>query len=161
MAPLVVLIVSFGGASLVFRWVRGDWCYELAGRVAAAAMFVFTGVSHFIFPAEMAEMVPPVFPAPGLWVLGTGVAEILGGVGLLFTRTSRFSAWCLALFLVAVFPANVFAAIHEVGFGGHREGLRYLWFRAPLQAAFLAWVVYFGILAKRPGVRSNIATSRP
>ena len=158
MAPLVVLIVSFGVASLVLRLVRGEWSHGLAGRVAAAAMFVFTGTSHFIFPGEMAEMVPPVFPAPRLWVLATGVAEVLGGVGLLFTRTSRLSAWGLAVFLVAVFPANIFAAIHEVGMGGHREGLGYLWLRAPLQAVFLAWVVYFGILAgrrTRSGSRSD------
>jgi len=112
-------------------------------------MFVFTGVSHFIFPGPMAEMVPPIFPSPELWVAFTGGAEILGGIGLLVPRTSRLSAWGLALFLVAVFPANVFAAIHQVGMGGHRDGLGYLWFRAPLQVVFLAWVVYFGIISPR------------
>ena len=145
MAPLVVLIVVFGVASLVLRSTRGRWSHGMAGRVAAAVMFVFTGTSHFIFAGEMAEMVPPFFPAANLWVLFTGVAEILGGVGLLFARTSRLSAWCLVLFLVGVFPANVYAAVNQVGMGGHREGLGYLWFRAPLQVVFLAWVVYFGI----------------
>jgi uncharacterized membrane protein len=147
MAPLVLLVVSFGIASWVLRWVRGEWCHGPAGRVAAAAMFLFTGVSHFVFPIEMAAMVPSAFPAPRLWVLATGVAEILGGLGLLVTGTSRLSAVCLAVLLVAVFPANVFAAIHKVGVGGHLEGIRYLWFRAPLQVVFLAWVVYFGIFA--------------
>lgn len=94
----------------------------------------------------MAEMVPPVFPAPEAWVLITGVAEILGGLGLLFPRTQRISARCLAAFLVGVFPANVYAAIHQVGLGGHQEGTAYLWIRVPLQVFFLAWVVYFGIV---------------
>jgi len=146
-APLIVLIASFGVASFALRLVRGEWSFGPAGRIAAAVMFVFTGVSHFIFPDELTEMVPPVFPAPTLWVYLTGVAEILGGVGLLVPRVSRLSAWCLALFLVAIFPANIYAAINEVGMGGHREGLDYLWLRAPLQAIFLVWVCYFGILS--------------
>ena len=147
MAPLVVLIASFCVAAVALRLIRGEWSLGLAGRIAAAVMFVFTGVSHFIFPDEMAEMVPPIFPAPKFWVYLTGVAEILGGIGLLVPRVSRLAAWCLAAFLVAIFPANVYAAINEVGMGGHREGLEYLWLRAPLQATFLVWVSYFGIVA--------------
>jgi len=143
-APLVVLLVSFGFTLVGFRTLRGRWSTGLAGRAAAAVMFVFTGTSHFIFPAEMAEMVPSVFPSPRIWVAATGVAEILGGVGLLVPRTSRIAAWALALFLVAVFPANVYAAINEVGMGGHRDGTGYLWLRGPLQVVFLAWVGYFG-----------------
>jgi uncharacterized membrane protein len=120
-------------------------------------MFVFTGASHFIFPAEMAEMVPSVFPEPRFWVAVTGIAEILGGIGLLVPRTSRLAAWALAAFLVGVFPANVYAAINKVGMGGHLEGTSYLWFRGSLQAVFLAWVVYFGIYrpARSPAVESK------
>ena len=150
MAPLVVLIVAFVVALAAMRLTRGRWSAGPAGRIAAAVMFVFTGVSHFIFPGQMAEMVPPVFPAPAVWAYLTGVAEILGGIGLLVPRTSRIAAWCLAAFLVAIFPANIYAAINEVGMGGHRDGLDYLWLRAPLQAIFLVWVSYFGLVANHP-----------
>ena len=145
MAPLAVLIGSFAIALLAVRLLRGRWSAGLAGRIAAAAMFVFTGLSHFIFPAEMAAMVPTVFPAPRLWVAATGVAEVLGGVGLLVPRASRPAAWALALFLILVFPANIFAAVNQVGMGGHLRGAGYLWIRGPLQLVFLGWVVYFGI----------------
>jgi len=147
MAPLVILIVTFGVASMMLRLVRGHWSIDLAGLVATAVLFVFTGVSHFVFPASMAEMVPPIFPAPRLWVFLTGMAEIAGSLGLLFPKTRPLAAWSLAVFLVAVFPANVFAAVNQVGMGGHVEGPGYLWFRAPLQLILLAWVVYFGILS--------------
>jgi len=40
----------------------------------------------------------------------TGVLEILGAIGLLVPATSRFAALCLAILLLAVFPANVRAA---------------------------------------------------
>lgn len=146
MAPLMVLLATFAAASVWTRLSDGDWSHGLAGRVAAAVMFVFTGVSHFVFPEPLIEMVPPVFPAPSTWVTATGVAEAAGGVGLLPRRTRRLSAWCLAAFLIAVFPANVYAALEGVGVGGHASGPGYLWFRAPLQIGFLAWVVYFGLV---------------
>ena len=77
----LVSIFKENGAlrNVAFVLVSGDDPAKM-GRVAAAAMFVFTGVSHFILPAPMAEMVPSVFPAPMVWVIGTGVAEILGGI---------------------------------------------------------------------------------
>lgn len=161
MAPLIVLLVSFAVASLMLRVVRGRWNHGLAGRVAAALMFVSTGVSHFVFPGPMAEMVPPILLAPRVWVAVTGVAEILGGVGLLFERTRRLSAWCLAAFLVAVFPANVYAAIHETGMGRHLDGVGYLWFRAPLQVFFLAWVVLFGVGRVHFRTPSPVNSTRP
>lgn len=158
MAPLVILLVVFGLASAALRVLRGEWLPGPSGRIAAAAMFVFTGISHFLFPAPMAEMVPPVFPAPQLWVAATGVVEVVGGIGLLSVRTRPLAAWGLAIFLVAVFPANVYAALERVGMGGHREGPGYLWFRAPLQVFFLAWVVYFGV--SEPRRRSTAAIGR-
>ena len=85
MAPLIVLLFSFAFVSATFRMLRGNWAVGRSGLAAAASMFIFTGVSHFIFPEAMTEMVPPIFPAPRVWVAGTGVAEIAGGVGLLFT----------------------------------------------------------------------------
>ena len=145
MAPLSLLLFSFGCVLLVLRWARGRWLVTVSGRVAIAVMFVFTGVSHFFLPGPMAEMVPPLFSRPDRWVALTGVAEILGGVGLLVPRARLVAAWCLAVFLVAVFPANVYAAQHQVGPGGHAQGLAYLWFRAPLQLLFLVWVLVFGL----------------
>jgi len=150
MAPLLVLLGVFGATIAWLRLRRGRWLLAPAGRAAAAAMFVFTGVSHFPLAESMAAMVPPAVPAPLLVVYATGVLEILGGIGLLVPRTRRAAAWCLALFLVAVFPANVYAALNRVGLGGHADGPGYLWLRAPLQVFFLAWVVGFGLVADRP-----------
>jgi len=62
-------------------------------------------------------------------VTTTGVLEILGGVGLLIPLTAHAAAICLAILLVALFPANVRAA---------REGLTILGrpaMRLPLRRA--------------------------
>ena len=120
-----------------------------AGRIALAALFVVTGAAHFMVTEPMAQMVPPPFP-PVATVLATGVLEILGAIGLLVPRTSTLAAWCLLALLVAMFPANIYAAIHHTGLGSHVDGPSYLWQRAPLQLLLLVWAWVFGI---RMGVR--------
>ncbi|MDH3786725.1 MAG: DoxX family membrane protein [Acidobacteriota bacterium] len=108
MAPLVVLILTFAFSLLALR-VRDDrWSVRPAGRLAIAVMFVFTGMSHFFMAERMIAMVPPAFPRPELWVVGTGIAEIFGGVALLIPGLSRVAAGCLIVLLLGVFPANVY-----------------------------------------------------
>ncbi len=58
----------------------------------------------------MIAIVPPRLPAPALLVTITGVLELLGAVGLLIPATRVAAAVCLFLLMVAMFPANVYAA---------------------------------------------------
>lgn len=152
MAPLIVLLSVFGLFLLIARLrgrsrsgAGGDARTTIrGGRIALAAMFVFTGTSHFFITEELIAMLPPSVPDRTLIVLATGVLEILGGVGLLLERTRRSAAWALAAFLVLVFPANVYSALHETGMGGHAAGPAYLLVRTPVQLIFLAWTIHFG-----------------
>jgi uncharacterized membrane protein len=70
----------------------------------------------------MAAMIPPRLRSRG-WlsprnlVIFTGICEILGGIGLLVPATRVTSGVALALFLVAVFPANAYAARNKDRFG--------------------------------------------
>ena len=75
-------------------------------------MFVLTGVAHFAPPlrGDMIAIVPPRLPAPGLLVTVTGVLELLGAVGLLLPGTRVAAALCLMVLMLAMFPANVYAA---------------------------------------------------
>jgi uncharacterized membrane protein len=75
-------------------------------------MFVLTGVAHFAPPlrAALIAIVPPQLPAPGLLVTVTGVLEFLGAVGLLVPSTRVAAALCLLLLMLAMFPANIYAA---------------------------------------------------
>ncbi|QYF75235.1 DoxX family membrane protein [Cryobacterium sp. PAMC25264] len=93
-------------------------------RVVLAVLFVVAGISHFVPSVQrtMTAMIPPRLRWRGLWsprnlVLITGVCEILGGVGLLLDATRVTSGVALAVFLVAVFPANAYAARHKERFG--------------------------------------------
>jgi uncharacterized membrane protein len=58
-------------------------------------------------------MVPPFLPAPELLVTVTGVLELGGAAGLLWSRTAPWAAGGLSALLVAMFPANVHKALAD------------------------------------------------
>lgn len=113
MEPLITLVVVtavllVAGAAGV-RKLR-PW--PVAVRGGLAAMFVLTGVVHFVYlREELIAMVPPALPAPGLLVTITGVLELLGAAGLLVRRTAPWAAGGLAALLLVMFPANVHKAL--------------------------------------------------
>lgn len=93
-------------------------------RVILAAVFVGMGILHFVPSVRrgMRAMIPPFFrrpgwPSPAVLVAVTGVCEILGGVGLLIPWVRIVAGLALAVFLIAVFPANAYAAADPKRFG--------------------------------------------
>lgn len=112
MVPLIVLLVSF--ATLRCLGLLGIASLNNIGlplRVALCLMFLLTASAHWgRGRADLIRMVPPAFPGPEILVTITGVLEILGAVGLLVPFTARWAAVCLAILLVALFPANIRAA---------------------------------------------------
>jgi uncharacterized membrane protein len=87
-----------------------SWTAAIAAGLAA--MFVLTGIAHFAPPLrrDLIAIVPPRLPAPAMLVTGTGVLELLGAVGLLLPATRVAAAACLLVLMLAMFPANVYAA---------------------------------------------------
>lgn len=51
------------------------------GRVVMGALYVVTGVGHFVLARAFEGIVPDYLPAHRALVLVSGVAEIAGGVG--------------------------------------------------------------------------------
>jgi uncharacterized membrane protein len=89
-------------------------------RYAMSAMFIFTAISHF-HPRtrpDLIRMVPPFFPRPGLLVTITGILELLGGLGLLVPPYVQLAAVALSALLIAMFPANIHAAVKNLTIGG-------------------------------------------
>jgi uncharacterized membrane protein len=72
-------------------------------------------VLHFTRTALIASIIPPFFPYRPQLVLLTGALEFAGAVGLLLPALSRVASACLAVFMIAIFPANVYAAGQTVG----------------------------------------------
>ncbi len=97
---------------------------QLVLLIVLAGIFVAMGVTHFLPGSRrvMAKMIPPSLRfggwlRPSALVAFTGICEIAGGVGLLIPWTRVAAAVLLAVFLVAVFPANVYASRHPERFG--------------------------------------------
>ncbi|MBZ2194861.1 DoxX family protein [Occultella gossypii] len=113
MEPVIVLVGVTGLLLALGRvGVRPLRTPAIALRGGLAAMFLLTGGSHFIgMRPEMIAMVPDWVPAPELVVTLTGLAEIAGAIGLLWSRTVAAAATCLTLLLVVMFPANVHLAL--------------------------------------------------
>jgi uncharacterized membrane protein len=151
MAPLVVMVVvliavrSLGAAGV---WETADsWVISL--RLALAAMFAFTAVTHF-HPRtrqDLIRMVPPALPAKGLLVSATGIFEVLGAIGLLVPTLSAAAAYSLIALLGAMFPANVHAARAGLEVAG-RAASPLIW-RLPLQLFWMGalwWVAQAGTI---------------
>ncbi|HYC92549.1 MAG TPA: DoxX family membrane protein [Thermoanaerobaculia bacterium] len=120
MLPLIVIVVVFAvlrTAGALGVTVLKDW--RLCLRWAMALMLLVTASGHWgLRRADLVAMVPPAFPNPELLVTLTGILEIAGAIGLVYGRTSRLAAVCLAILFVAMFPANVYAARHGLTIAG-------------------------------------------
>lgn len=125
----------FGALGLAGVSVWADWPVPL--RWALAGMFLLTASAR-LGPrrADLEAMVPPGLPRPGLLVALTGALEALGALGLLLPATASTDGWCLAALLVAMFPANVYAARSGASLHGRRVSP--LGVRATQQVIFIA-----------------------
>lgn len=112
------------------------------------AGFVIAGVLHLVKPGAYVGIVPRWLPAPMLLVLVSGVAEILGGVGVLVPATRVAAGWGLIALLVAVFPANVQMLLDAHAHGASRGWQTALALRLPLQLVLMWWVYRTAV---RPG----------
>ena len=105
MAVIVTLLLGTLAARLA-GWLGVDYADSWPAAVATglAAMFVMTGVAHFVNPLrrDMIAIVPPRLPSPGLLVTVTGV--------LLYPPTRIAAALCLFVLMLVMFPANIYAA---------------------------------------------------
>lgn len=116
MVVIATLVLGTLGARLLGWFGPDSWGYidswPDAVAVGLAAMFLLTGVAHFVDPLrrDMLSIVPPWLPAPGLLVTVTGGLELLGAVGLLYPRTRVAAAGGLFVLMLAMFPANVHAS---------------------------------------------------
>ena len=111
---------------------------QFCWRWILAALFVGAGANHFLNPRPYLSMMPSYLPWPAGLIWVSGVAEIIGGLGLLFPAVQVLAARGLIAVLVAVFPANLNVAFH--GWPGVSLPQWSLWARLPLQLTFIWWI---------------------
>jgi len=110
--PILLLsltIVAFFG--IARGRYAGFGAVQNAIRVIVALPLLVSGVLvHFFRATTTASIIPPIFPAPVFLIVITGVFEIAGAIGLFVPRFRRSAALCIAIMMVAVFPANIYVA---------------------------------------------------
>lgn len=117
-------------------------------RYVMGGLYVVAGVLHFVVPQVYVQVVPPTFPRPLALVYLSGVAEIVLGLGVMHHRTRRLSAWGLVFLLLAVFPANVYMATHDVVLEGVPQWASEpsdaaTWARLPFQGVLILWAWWY------------------
>jgi uncharacterized membrane protein len=107
------------------------------GRVVMGLVYVAAGVNHFRSTRMYESIMPDYLPAHHALVVLSGVAEIVGGLGVMIPQTRRAAAWGLVGMLVAVMPANVWMVQHPERYPGIPVWA--LWVRLPLQGVLVWW----------------------
>ncbi|KAJ8901496.1 hypothetical protein NDN08_007341 [Rhodosorus marinus] len=116
-AIVVVLETILGKRSIVWVVLR-----------IAGLLFVAGGVAHFVYPESYARIVPSwgawgwwyIPGSPNFHVIWSGIAEILGGLGVLLGGVPYVPGWvgpwsanALFALTVCVTPANLFSLTHD------------------------------------------------
>lgn len=110
-----------------------------------AFAMIGAGVMHFVEPAPFERIMPAWLPAHTALVYISGAFEILGGVGLLVPATRRFASLGLVALFIAVFPANINMAIHEIQLDpANPMPVWAMWARLPVQGVLIAWAWWVG-----------------
>ena len=115
--PMLLLV---GTIAVFFGFGRGDYAsfgpMQVVLRVLVALPLLVSAVLLHFFRTDLtASIIPPVFPARQFLVLLTGVCEIAGAVGLFVPSVRQPAAFWISVMMVAIFPANVYAAGKVIG----------------------------------------------
>jgi uncharacterized membrane protein len=105
-----------------------------------AFFYAFAGIYHFVNPKFFLKIMPPYVPFHKEMVLISGMAELLLGIGLIFSKTQSIAVVGIILLLIAVFPANVYMA-HAPKFQKIHPLIR--WGRLPMQGVLIWWVYQY------------------
>ena len=111
-----------------------------------AASYVLAGFNHLINPGFYLAIMPPGLPNPEWLNLISGLAEIVLGVFVLEPRVRVLAAWGIIALLIAVFPANVYVALENVGLPAGKPGSGNAvvnWARLPVQALLIVWAWWY------------------
>ena len=109
-----------------------------------AAFYILAGIMHFLRPDYYLPMMPTYLPWHLALVLLSGAAELGLGVAVLVPGLRPWAAWGIILLLIAVFPANLHIALHDVPVFGAAQGAGvWNWVRLPLQGVLILWAWWY------------------
>ena len=116
--------------------------FRIILRWVLAAFYMLAGIFHIALPGPFLMITPNWVPMPELVIFITGVCEIAGAIGLINPKVRRTAGLGLALYAIAVFPANIKHAMIDLGSAQPMLGL---WYHVPrfLLQPVLVWAALF------------------
>jgi len=123
-----------------------------AGLVVMGIFYIVAGINHFTNTKFYLAVMPPYIPWPASFIYFSGVAEMLGGIGVfvpdgfVFPRTRAAAAWGIVVLLIAVSPVHINMCLHPERFPS--IPLWVIWLRLPLQLVLIAWAWFYTRPAK-------------
>ncbi|WP_299439626.1 MauE/DoxX family redox-associated membrane protein [uncultured Aquimarina sp.] len=103
-----------------------------------SAIFIIAGIFHLIKPKAFMRIMPLYIPYHRQLVYLSGIAEIVAGLGLLFSQTRFFSLWTMIGMLILFFPVHIHMLVNK------KASLKLpkpvLFFRLLLQFGLIYWV---------------------
>jgi uncharacterized membrane protein len=142
MFMLIVLVVSFllfRGLGLLGVPFLASW-QDSASYALAIVLLLGASARLNARRDDLIKMVPSWFPYPRQIVGFTGVCEVLGAIGLMIPFTRSAAGFCLVLMFIAIFPANIKAAVEHIPLNGQPPTP--LWLRLPMQLLFIGFALW-------------------
>ena len=126
-----------------------------AMRWALAIFYGVAGIVHLRSPAAFLPIVPDWVPWPHEIIVVTGLCELAGAVALLVPGLRWAAAVMLALYAIAVFPANIKHAVDNVQVAGLPSSWWYHGPRFALQPVLVWWALFCGRVIDWPARRES------
>ncbi len=104
--------------------------------------FIFIGIEHFREPDKFVEIIPAILPFPMMLVYISGGMEIAGGLAIIYPETRIIAGRFLALFLIGVYPANLYMWTHDIAFNETQFGTLGHILRLIVQLLLIATALY-------------------
>src|SRR5690242_10860731 len=111
-------------------------------RLVMAAFFAGGFALHMMAADKLVLITPGWVPFPREVVLVTGWLELAGAFGLLVPRTRRAAGIALALYIVAVWPANIHQAVAHIVVPPIPDSWWYHGPRLALQPVLAWWALF-------------------
>ena len=124
-------------------------------RLVMAAFFAGGFVLHMMAADKHDLITPPRVPFPRAVVLVTGWLELAGAIGLLVPWTRRAAGVALALYIVAVWPANIHHAVAHIVVPPIPNSWWYHGPRLALQPVLAWWALFASGVIDWPAAKRN------
>ncbi len=119
-------------------------------RILLAIFYFVAGILHLKSPEGFLQITPTWVPFPEAVVAFTGIAEIVGAIGLFIPKLRQAAGVGLALYALCVWPANFNHALSDIAIGGRDLGWGYHGPRLIFQPVLIWLALWVGNVTEWP-----------